>query len=103
MKIGPMRWMTILCISAALAWTGVSVMAYRDLELILLNSLIGWAMCAAFWAGCRFTFGGMLESHYVSRKARILKRFIGRNRVAMAWLVVAASGGVLVFTVSKSN
>lgn len=86
-----MRWVSIVCCAAALAWTAVSFVAYSDLVLAFRTSLVGWLIYGAVWVAGRVNFTILGKPAELSRK----QTAPNRHRLAVA----GAIAGVLVLTV----
>lgn len=86
-----MKWVTILCLSAALGWTALLFVAYRDWDFAFQTSLIAWLFSAALWLAIRFGFGG--------RGKGMKAKSHNRNHRAIAGGVLVAALGILVFAV----
>lgn len=83
-----MRWGTIICLSAAMGWTALSFMAYRDWDLAFQSSLVAWLISGVFWIAVRMNFAGLRRGE----KAKIHNR----SRLAIAGVVVVASLSIFV-------
>jgi cell division septation protein DedD len=95
-----MRWITIICFSAALGWTTLSFVAYRDWDLAFQSSLAAWLVFAVSWAAMRLSFLGSGSRRHASEKAKTHKaKTDSRNRLAIAGRVSAAALGVFVLAV----
>lgn len=86
-----MRWVTIVCCAAALAWTAVSFAAYSDFGLAFRTSLIGWLIYGAVWVAGRVNFAVLGKAAELSRKQTVLTR----HRLAIA----GAAAAILVLAV----
>lgn len=86
-----MRWITTLCFSAALGWTILSFMSYRDWNLVFQSSLVAWLISLVLWVAIRLNFSRLRTGE----KAKIHHR----SRLAIAGVVMAACLSVFVFAV----
>jgi hypothetical protein len=86
-----MRWITIVCGAAAVAWTAVSFAAYSDLGLAFQTSLVGWLIYGAVWLVGRMNFAVRGKPAELSRK----QTAPNRHRLAIA----GTAAGILVLTV----
>ena len=86
-----MSWVAIICFSAALGWTILSFMSYRDWNLVFQSSLVPWVISVVFWVAIRLNFARLRTGE----KAKIPNR----SRLAIAGVVMAASLSMLVFAV----
>ena len=86
-----MRWVTIFCGAAALAWTAVSFAAYSDFALAFQTSLPGWLIYGVVWIAGRLKFAVPGKAPELSRK----QTAPNRHRLA----IVGAAAAILVFTV----
>lgn len=94
-----MKWVTILCLSPALGWTGLSFMAYRDLGFAFHSSLAAWLISGILWVTIRLNFARSGKRSHASEKAKIHHR----HGVAIAGVVVAVSLGIFVLTALTSQ
>jgi len=86
-----MRWVTIVCGAAALAWTAVSFAAYSDFGLAFRTGMVGWLIYGVVWVAGRVNFAVLGKAAELSRKPTAPNR----HRLAIA----GAIAGVLVLTV----
>ena len=86
-----MRWVSIVCCAAALAWTAVSFVAYSDLVLAFRTSLVGWLIYGAVWVAGRVNFAGLVKVAELSRNQTVPNR----HRLAIA----GAAAAILVLAV----
>jgi cell division septation protein DedD len=94
-----MRWVTIICFSAALGWTTLSFMAYRDWDLAFQSSLVACLIFAVPWVALRLNFAGIRRRGHPFEKAKTHKKTHNRSRLAIAGKVLAASLGIFVLAV----
>lgn len=98
-----MIWITSLSFLAALVWTAISFMAYRDLDFAFRSSLVAWLLFGLVWVVSRVNFARLVRSSHVSEKVKFLERIVSRNRVAVAGVVAAAFLGIFVLTISTGQ
>src|SRR5919198_3890810 len=84
-----MSWTTIIFFSAALGWTALSFVAYRDWVLAFQSSLVAWLISVFLWLVIRLNFARLRRGE----KAKIRNR----SRLAIAGVVIAASLSLFVF------
>jgi hypothetical protein len=90
-----MTWVTIICFAAALAWTAIAFLAYRDLDFAFRTGLLAWLICGGVWVTTRLNFADLFRRAKRSGKRKMLNR----RRLGMGGVIVAASLGLLVLTV----
>lgn len=86
-----MKWVSIVCCAAALAWTVISFAGYSDWGLAFRISLVGWLIYGVVWVA------GRLNSAVRPKAAELSQKQTAVNR---PWLAIAGTAAaVLVLAV----
>lgn len=85
------KGLKVICFGAAVAWTALMFLAYRDLGFAFQGSVIGWLICGTAW------IGGQVILSKLIRRAKPSKRLKMLNRRQIA--IGAAAVGIFALTV----
>lgn len=69
-----MTWVTTFFFLAALVWTAVSFLSYRDWTLLFQVSSVAWVLWAVVWTAMRLTFARPPKNRSVSKKANNVRQ-----------------------------
>lgn len=90
-----MNWVTTLFFLAALGWTGVSFLAYRDWAFIFQISSVAWVVWAVVWTAMRLAFAGLPRRSGASKKANNVRQ----NHRLVVGIGIATCLAIFVFAV----